>query len=212
MNLNPRSPRFSRCQSASRLVWTVGLALWLGGQAYAQLLIERHQGGPHQYNGDPGPKMAEMTFLEPVRITGITGWINGFGPSSISLLAAAHDDEPAFQLFSKNFTVESVPGTPAKWQGISSLKWDVPAGTYDVLFPELTMPYALGYFGPVSSAPPPDVMLSFYDGEWHLTGGEFGVRVYGMPLSAVPEPATYGLVGVIGLAALIYRRQQRAAV
>lgn len=172
-----------------------------------ELLVRWSEGGPHQYTGLFGPVAIGFTLDEPTRIEAIQTWINSNGPVKASLLS----ESLSYELYSKTFTSTPPPGTPpgtlsipAIWQGVGSLHWDLAAGDYYLAFDSGSFP--LGY--PVIHPNPPGVQTPndfeyYVDDRWESFGFPVGVRIYGSPLSAIPEPATYGLFGTVFLAGLI---------
>jgi hypothetical protein len=90
---------------------------------------------------------------------------------------------------------------PGHWAGVGSLHWDLQPGTYSLNFFGAGMPLAYGYFGPVHAVGGFDgFYYNFRLNEEPSTDFPFGMRIYGRPLSAVPEPAAYGLVAGLLLA------------
>ena len=182
--------------------------------ASAELLVRWSEGGPDRYAGTFGPIAIGFTVDEPTRIESVRSWIWRDGPVTASLLLK----DLSYELYSETFLsvpppTQSNHTPPARWQGVSSLQWDVQPGDYYLSFDEGFFP--MGY--PVIHPNPPGVQTPFdfefiYDDKWEPTGFPFGVEIYGRQLSAVPEPATYGLgasTALLGLAA--FRRRRVAA-
>lgn len=158
-----------------------------------------------QYNGGPGdPKAAFFDLAEATRIQTIYGWLRGEGDVTISISADSLD-----HAFSQSFALEPVGIGPAEWQGISSLRWDLAPGTYQITFSGGFLPYAYG--GPPSTAPDhPYDYMEYLNGTWQSTA-PFGVQIHGRLLSAVPEPATFGLIGAALLLVFAAGRARRVA-
>lgn len=187
-----------------------------GSFVRGELLIEHERGGLDRYTATYGPVAAGFTFSEPTRIEGVTAWMSAGDPVAVSIGLESPDQA----IFSKDFAGTFIPGLPGKWQGVGGLKWDLPAGDYFVQFSRGFFP--IGYGGPVSTAPQGFQSFKTYSDYgygnpstgWSDIGFPLGMRVYGSPLSAVPEPTTYGawagfvLVGM----ALVRRRWVRISV
>jgi hypothetical protein len=184
------------------------LCLSLPNVLQAQLLIEAHQGGPRQYNGHSAEAyIAAVHFDYAVRVTGITGWINGGENAQVGI--SSDQMETGFY---QDFEAHSPPihgnlVDPASWQGVHSLKWDLQPGNYLAGISGVGMPFRFGYLGPLSPVGHPDALfvLDRDEGLIYAWGG-FGIRIYGVPLSAVPEPATWGVFGALVLAAAVILR------
>lgn len=197
---------FSRGGRIRLLILAVGSFV---SSVSAQLLIERPQGGPNEYRQEyADAHLAEVRFNSDVRITAITGWISG--PTSDEQAAISLRDPAGQPLFSQSFSVHGAHG-PAAWQGINSLAWDVPAGSYLVEYAAVGMPLAYPYNGPVHNVPQPESFLLRYGTQLQETSLPFGVRIYGLSLSAVPESSTIGFLGGLMLTAIAWRhhRQKR---
>ena len=154
--------------------------------------------------------VAEVRFNTDVRITGINGWISGGSAreSAAAISVWYPMQAPEVNLY-KPFTVRGA--TPAVWQGIGSLKWDVPAGDYFVEFAGVAMPLAYGYYGPVHDVPQPEAFFTRNGSHLEESGFPFGIRIYGRPLSAVPESSTIGLLGGLMLGAMTWWRHRRSS-
>lgn len=86
----------------------------------------------------------------------------------------------------------------------------MPADLYRISFDDGF--YPLAYGGPVSTAPQhPSGFEYFSDGKWEPLAYPFGIRIYGQPLSAVPEPAAFGMFAALFLAAFGLRQLSRHA-
>ena len=170
------------------------------------LLVRWSEGGPDRYTGVFGPIAIGFTVEEATRIESVRTWIWRDGPVTASLLS----NDLSGKLYSETFDSQPALSAPARWQGVGSLRWDLQPGAYYLSFDEGFFP--LGY--PVVRPNPPGVQIPFdfevrFDDRWESTGFPFGVEIYGRQLSAVPEPAAYGLVAsatLLGLAAFRRRR------
>ena len=195
-------PRFARLG-----LWSAVFFLSSFMSASAELLVRWSEGGPDRYTGLFGPIAIGFTVEEPTRIESVRTWISRDGPVTASLLL----NDLSAELYSETFVSQSPLSAPARWQGVGSLRWDLQPGTYYLSFSEGFFPF--GY--PVIHPNPPGVQTPFdfesldADG-WERTG-PFGVEIYGDPLSATPEPATYGLVGSAALLGLAAFRRRRVA-
>ena len=189
----------------------------------SQLLLYSYPGGPMEYNYLGGVLTPEgwVTKLsvnfevpEAIRIQTIKAWING-GPgfngdetTATFSVSPVPSEEAGIQLC-QTFPVEQVIGAPAKWQGLDSLKWDLQPGVYQFFMSAPDVPIGYGYQGPIPNL---DSLLNTFDYRDYSEPGNipwapFGLEVYGTPLSAVPEPSLYGLMGAAGLLALAATRQ-----
>jgi hypothetical protein len=99
-------------------------------------------------------------------------------------------------------------GVPGTWQGVSGLKWDFGAGEDTFEAEGGSFPISEGYTGPLPDVPQPDSFFTVEDNtETEIL--PFGLRIYGVPLSSVPEPASYGLMGMITIASVAFLRRRR---
>lgn len=187
----------------ARLLLAITLACCAASALHAQLIVEKPQGGPNQYNSLLGTVSAAFYVDEPTRIQGIYGWMNGSGFATVGIT-----NEARSLFLGSSFLLDTVTDAPAKWQGAGSLTFDLAPGEYRVELAGAEYPFAYG--GPPSTAPqePTDFRV-IVDGQWEESAYPFGVRLYGVPLSAVPEPAAYGWIGVASLVVLTASRRLR---
>jgi len=205
----PISSRFHRGFSRlARIVGVVVAGLVLGSIAQAQLLYEHPQGGRFQYNGTGTFFTALIDVVEPIQVNAISGWIQGGTGTAMISITGPNTFGQYHAGFELNLTPMPPLGElsyPAMWQGVSNLHWDLVPGTYQVEFEGvdtlLAMPYALGYFGPVADVARPYHLARYQDDEF-IEAIPFGVRIYGRPLSAIPEPEFYGWCAVLLLGCL----------
>ena len=193
----------------------------LTNSASAGPIIEQPQGGPDRYSGyDNANAAIGFDLDEPTRIVKVQMWMSpareGAFTASIMYVLIAFSTT----LYSDTFIGESVLSAPASWQGLSSLKWDLQPGSYYLTFGPAFFPLALpiGQRTPGTKAPT-DFEFAFAPNlyeepnlplEWRQTDSPLGVRIYGVPLSAVPEPGSYGALGGVLLIALAgFRRRLR---
>jgi hypothetical protein len=198
--------------------------IFTGSLSATELLIEEHQGGPQQYGGTYGwAHAASFELNEAVQIQGIQGWMAASKefPPIVSISRHLPLDpfaSDATDLFSQTLSIKGIAPVPpshhvppARWEGVSSLQWNLQPGTYDVIFLGGFFPYSYGYDGPPSTAlGGPEAYFVYGNDGWQDNDGRFGVRIYGAPLSAIPEVPTYGLFGSAVLIGLVsYRRFAR---
>jgi hypothetical protein len=207
-----------------RLLWLglVAIISLSAGSLHATgILIQTSQGGPHQYNGGGGFAWSvAFEFPEAVKVQAIQGWMAG-NPGDTGAVGIFSDlpvnpllpglDLKTFSLKGIDLPPPGEPEPPARWEGVSGLDWVFQPGIYSIVFKAGFMPYGFG--GPSTPGPYPltRTFQTFYDGGWNDNDGPIGLRIYGAPLSAVPEPATYGLLGsamLLGIAA--YGKYRRA--
>jgi len=185
-----------------------------------ELLLYSAPGGPMEYNYFDGVLTDHgfetelgVTFEVPegIRIQKIEAWMNGGKGStanfSVGLLHIS--DEGLATYFSKTFPVDHVIDAPAKWQGVDSLKWDLPPGEYWFSMSAPDVPIGYGYHGPIPKVASLINVIDYedYSQPGNIPWAPFGLKVYGTPLSAVPEPSFYGLLGSAGLLALAATRR-----
>ena len=219
MNSTPCFP-FSNFGRRSRAVFVALVGLFSSALASeaSKLFIYSAPGGPMEYNTlgavwtDTGwVTMLSISFEVPValRIQAIKVWMNG-GPESTATFSVypANPGPESGPPFSRTFSVEEVDGAPAKWQGLSSLKWDLKPGVHELFISAPDVPLGYGYQGPTPNL---DSLLNTLDYKDYsqpdnIPWAPFGLEVYGS-LSPVPEPSFYGAVGSVGLLALAASRR-----
>lgn len=210
------------CRAVRSGVFLVSVLLGVSLSATG-ILLQTSQGDPHQYNGGDGFAWSvAFEVPEAVRVQAIQGWMRGLQGEidSVGIFSYLPRNPFSSSLDFASFSLKGVDTLPAaplsppgRWEGVSSLNWDLQPGIYSIVFRAGYMPY--GYGGP--SVPPTDsgvtifsnTYQTFFDDGWHDNGGPIGLRIYGAPLSAVPEPSMYGLFGtamLIGVAAFQRRR------
>jgi hypothetical protein len=188
----------------------------------SKLLLYSPPGGPMEYNELGGILtdagwVTKVSFSfevpEALRIQKINAWINGPDWSTATFSVSPVDvSDELHTFYFRTFPVERVLNAPAKWQGVDLLKWDLQPGTYQFFMSAPDVPLGYGFDGPIPNL---DSLLDSFDymdysQPDNIPWAPFGLEVYGVPLSAVPEPSLYGLMGATGLLALAAcRRFQR---
>jgi hypothetical protein len=195
----------------------------LTNSALAGPIIEQPQGGPDEYRGYFDIDAAIGFDLdEPTRILKVQMWMAPVEGNDVTAAIEYHLSGFPTPLYSDTFTGKSTHSAPSSWQGLSSLKWDLQPGSYYLTFGPSFFARALpvGERSPGAKAPT-DIEFAFAPSfsffeepnlplEWKKTDSPLGVRIYGIPLSAVPEPASYGALGGAMLLALAaFRRRRR---
>jgi hypothetical protein len=190
-----------------------------------QLVVER-KGNPDRYSSDFGRAQSALFELtEAIQVEAVYAFMNGGGEDSethipamatfsvIGPTAALQQEggSPFIPLFhaSESFILDPAGMASGKWQGLSSLKWNLAAGEYKITIEGGFVPFALGAAPSLIDNQPYDYMYEDFDGTWHQADAPFGLQIYGSPLSAVPEPATYGLMGSLALMLTVAIRRRR---
>jgi len=193
----------------------------LSNSASAGPIIEQPQGAVDRYNGYYGVQAAiGFDLAEPTRIVKVQMWMNSAGEDDVTAAITYGLSAFSTNLYFDTFNAQ-LSHASALWQGVSSLKWDLQPGSYYLTFGTATFPYALpvGERSP-GAEPPTDSEFAYipfyaepnFRPEWRKTDGPIGVRIYGVPLSAVPEPASYGALGgamLLCVATFRHRRRLR---
>jgi len=189
-----------------------------GVSAQAALLIEQPAGDIHRYTAPyADSSRVSFDFSEGMRVEGVRFWMYGTGEATVTIYGPDWWDPTVEKVyFQGTFTVESPQVKPmeelvdaAMWQGLGGIHWDLGlAGTYQVEVKGGLMPYALPIPFPATIQRPYDFERK-YDGIWYDDSLPFGLQIYGTPLSAVPEPGTYGLAGGLMLLAVGAFRRRR---
>lgn len=204
-----------------------------------ELLFERHQGGPEEYRTAGVNHAGIFQVTEAVRVQAVSGWFTagsgyygydfengsgefGFVRTSITEgpLGGPGEGEPGGEPldFSSIFRLTALPPAPegqrtpaGRWAIFGGLHWDLQPGSYSLNFFGADMPLSYGYHGPVHNVPAFDgFFYNFAPNDPLSTDFPFGMRIYGRELSAVPEPAAYGLVAslLLGLTVMGWRARR----
>ncbi len=190
--------------------------VFLGGHTSraTNLLFAHPGGGPLEYNGDSSVSVA-FDLPDATRIESISAWINGQGDHAVEILRTEPINGFGFG-FSKSFSCVQVDA-PVKWQGVGSLNWDLAPGSSTLFLRGGFIPYGYGSTEPLLT-PLYDISdFREYDDDALGSRSEpFGIKVSGSPLSAVPEPATCGVMGIlllclVSIARALKRRHQNPA-
>jgi hypothetical protein len=201
-----------------------GMALSVPSVCRADLLYAERQGGPDEYAEEGFSHTADFEVTVPTEINAISGWISGGGyfgqmfyddPAMVGVSVESLDPDLGVY-FSTTFPPIPLPSmgdivAPAEWMGVNGLAWDLQPGAYQLDF-IAEMPLAYGYDGPPDNVPGFYNFMDIVTNEPSELPGEdpFGARIYGEPLSAIPEPSTYGVAGVLVVVAAVMTRRRRA--
>ncbi len=158
----------------------------------------------------------KFTVDHTFTITSAEGLIGNFArePGEVSItLARDASGIPGEFLFTGAFAVPvtyPISEVP-HWLGVTDVNWKLTPGSYWVVF--AAGEGTIGTYMPWG-APNPMEGYAAWDPSntetWALDDGlNLGVRLSGN-LSPVPEPATFGLFGALGLSALVIARRRRA--
>lgn len=205
---------------AGRWWWAFAFLLFAGSAHATLLLVESPRGDPQRYTSEFGQGVvASFTTDVGIQVQSVRAWMNGEGFASIVIRGPLDhpivppDFSDAGNLWGAGFELHPASGVSATWQGVSSLSWDLQPGMYTVIIEGGFVPYSYG--GPPSTVDnhPFDFQTEDFQGKWHPSGGPFGLQIFGAPLSAVPEPATYSVAGSAALLAVVlFRRRRRSAL
>ena len=176
--------------------------------------------GTTRYTSEGNLHLAGFNVYEPIRIEAVSGWFSNFSQDvqiGISEPEAENSDRGFGSLHVTPLleTPPPSPSRPGRWVTLDGLKWDLQPGHFVLSFENAEMPITFASF---SEYPNADRFTSFTniyvreDGTSELGGYEgFGIKMYGQPLSAVPEPAVYGGMGGLLLVLAVVRRKRSAA-
>jgi hypothetical protein len=159
---------------------------------------------------------AQFTVSEATVINSIEGYFSNDGAAGLVTFALhANGSTPGAILFSEDLSVAS--GTSLGWQGLSSLNWNIAAGTYWVSFlPDVNINGIMPGFAPN----PLDVYVQGNGSyNWYNLGDDYfdylgiGVRIDGTQANSVPDDgsilAVWVAAGILGIASR--RRLLRSA-
>ncbi|WP_332853392.1 PEP-CTERM sorting domain-containing protein [Duganella sp. S19_KUP01_CR8] len=161
----------------------------------------------HSYAG-------QFSVTGALTIAGISGYFStDAGTVGVSLFSNSADGDGGFIPGSvlQSASVATSAGALA-WNGVSALDWKVGPGTYWVVF---TSSYGAGSQSSMPGMAPQALggYALMQGGQWYdatFLGLDQGLRVDGVVVSSVPEPAgmTMFIVGLAGIGALARRRKQ----
>jgi hypothetical protein len=213
MNCAFRLNRVSLTKAAA--VLGILVATFAAQVARAELMFEHadyHNGGTLRYYSDGNIHSAEFNLDQGIRVDAIGGWFQNY-PMDVTAGIQEFDAEFGDR-GSVQWHVPMIPNPPppaltlpGHWV-TKDVKWDLKPGHYELYFSNAWMSVSyddasgVGGFAAYNN--------SYLDEDGRLTRGGtqgFGVRLYGTPLSAVPEPAAYGAMGSLVLfGAVLLRR------
>ena len=187
------------------------------GQPAAAILGGRGVSGTGSGSGVNQWQAGEFNVGTSTKITGALGYMHNYMATPRTATVALYNDGsevPGSELFSAFFTVPWNPsGTVYDWYGLSSLNWEVGPGTYWLAF-EVRSGQTFWGVMPSPSPTPLNNEANFFNGTWNqYDATNIGVRVYGEPVSTVPEPATLLLLGsgLAGIGGAAWRRKKKEA-
>lgn len=199
------------------------LAASVTSLAHAQLLYEHTNAnlGTTRYYSDGNLHLAEFDVTEPIRIGAISGWFQNYD-LDVAIYLFGYDPESGEHygtFHTGHLNTPRLPNPPppaltlpGRWATLEGLKWDLQPGHFVVGFENAGMPpsYSTTFTDAKTFTGFTNIMV-FEDGSQEMGGIQgFGVRLYGAPLSAVPEPAVYGGMGGAMLVMVAMIRKRRA--
>jgi hypothetical protein len=188
--------------------------------ARAELLYyqTKRNAGTTRYQSDGNLHFAEFDVYEPIRIEAISGWFQNY---DLDVTVDVSEFDVEFGLrgvgYIRDPKVPNPPppalSLPGRWATLGGLKWDLQPGHFAVGFGNAGMPMTFSSYSEFPDAAGFTRFVNIYDREdgSREFGGEqgFGVKIYGQPLSAVPEPAVYGGMGGLMLVVVAMIRKQK---
>lgn len=170
-----------------------------------------------QYSGDIYLRSAagQFTLTQSYTITGVSGYManySGFGGTVDAVIYGTTLQDGSVpvpdinnKLWSGSFSADSIS---ASWLGISALDWNLGAGTYWLAFE----PAGSTFYGWMPTVAP-NSLANYATGINNGTAnysqaGTPGIGIQIDGIASVPEPTTYALLGLGGLALVVaYRRR-----
>lgn len=192
----PRPPR----PAAARVLLTF-LYLAAGvSLARAELLFYQTKAnvGTTRYYSDGNLHLAEFDVYEPLRIEAVSGWFSNFS-QDVRIGISEPDSDNGNRGFGYLHvtplleTPPPSPSRPGRWMTLDGRKWDLQPGHFVLSFENAEMPVTFSSFSEFPGVAGFTSFTNIYvreDGSSELGGPQgFGIKMYGQPLSAVPEPA-----------------------
>jgi hypothetical protein len=143
-------------------------------------------------------------------VTDVQGWMaSTVGGTATAAIYTDGGDIPGSQLFFAPFSASVNPA--GDWFGATGQTWLLPAGTYWAAFE--VRPGQTFDGGMPSPAPSPLGAYSFTFGGVYQTSIDldFGVRILGTQVAAIPEPSTYALMlAGLGFVGFVANRRRKA--
>lgn len=167
--------------------WFFSACLTLTSISHAGLIVDS---GPGRSSGGlslGGQWLAQQfTTTSNYRISGIQGWIGGFGDATAALYMSGPSG-PITELFSSVILVSG----GNDWHGVDGLSFDLGAGTYWLAFEVRSGQQMRGYMGGE-----PTYQLGNWayggGGNWNMQSVHgLGIRLFGE--QTVPEPTSFAL-------------------